>query len=533
VTQVCSRPEPHERIEAPSILTLKPAPEQATTPPRFSSGNAEVSLAVAVKISSSFRKHSIRSTGHTTELVEDSLPLATNLVNLSDFRRCDLERLLAYLFVRTPYMVSWCRKFKSSHHVALIPNFLYSLADCLLRTQRLNEMVGVLRMDLSYEATKKANALAKQLFLGICEAFLYSNQTVIQLTGDHFADEDRWIARRLSWIEESLLIRVPEPRNLGEMSEVMLLDSTPIVGHQESDCVAVQGGITLRSDCSSIESRCSIDETLPLPKPLFHLARGIGRGSSAASKYYQMLCEDRMGKLQPNVVVSLADGCGGVLAMLLHLYPLAHGVFNTLMNEEVLGIAEPSMYVHSALIGCGLVSRLLNLPRSKTGLTDITKAATQEKVVSICHSVIENSEVLVTMDAESSHGVNWTSLLVSTLTIVEKIPFQRKTAIIKLIIPAEELVLAMEFVIVELASLGNKHKWAKPITSHSRNNEIFLIASNWLQLNLNLPESVKYACYLASSIANIGEFIRVGLRLKSVALCLNIARRNLKELNSP
>jgi len=130
---VCSRPVPHDRIEAPSILALKPPPEQAITPPRFSSENAEVSLAVAVKISSSIRKHSIRSIGDTTELVEDSLPLATNLINLIDFQRCDLERLVAYLFVRTPYMVSWCRRFRTSRHVAL-SNILYPLADCLLRT---------------------------------------------------------------------------------------------------------------------------------------------------------------------------------------------------------------------------------------------------------------------------------------------------------------------------------------------------------------------------------------------------------------
>jgi len=139
--QICSRPVPNERIEAPAILTSKPVPGQEITPPRFTSGNAEVTLAVAVKISTSFRKHSIRSTGDTTELVEDNLPLATNLINLSDFRRCDLERLAAYLFVRTPYMITWCRKFKDSSHVTLLPSFLYPLADCLLRTQTFNEMV--------------------------------------------------------------------------------------------------------------------------------------------------------------------------------------------------------------------------------------------------------------------------------------------------------------------------------------------------------------------------------------------------------
>jgi len=36
------------------------------------------------------------------------------------------------------------------------------------------------------------------------------------------------------------------------------------------------------------------------------------------------------------------------------------------MDEEVLGLSEPSMDVPSALIGCGLTGRILDLPRSVT-----------------------------------------------------------------------------------------------------------------------------------------------------------------------
>jgi len=199
------------------------------------------------------------------------------------------------------------------------------------------------------------------------------------------------------------------------------------------------------------------------------------------------------------------------------------------MEERVLGISEPSMYVPSALIGCGQSSRLLSLPRSNTGTTDITKKATQEKVVTICNKVSDRSEDLVTMDAESSLETNWTTLLVSTLTIIGRLLFLKKTAIIKLIIPPEELGLAREFILTEMIPLECSHRWAKPVTLHARNNEIFLILSNGHQLQLNSPEQVQYTCRLAS-IANVGEFIRIGMRLKSIAQCLNISRQNLKEL---
>ena len=103
---------------------------------------------------------------------------------------------------------------------------------------------------------------------------------------------------------------ISRSNDFGEMSEVILLDSTPIVRHQKDVCVTMRGRLTFRPDCASIESRCSVDEALPLPKPLFHLARGLGRGSSAASKYYEIFCEEPLSKIYPNLIVSLTDGCG-------------------------------------------------------------------------------------------------------------------------------------------------------------------------------------------------------------------------------
>lgn len=107
------------------------------------------------------------------------------------------------------------------------------------------------------------------------------------------------------------------------MAEVLLLDSTQIVTHPLVECANARGGIARRADCISIEARCSVDSPLHLPKPLFHIARGMGRGSSAASKYFQILCEGPLTLVNPQTVICLADGCGGVLAMLMHLFPQA------------------------------------------------------------------------------------------------------------------------------------------------------------------------------------------------------------------
>lgn len=79
--------------------------------------------------------------------------------------------------------------------------------------------------------------------------------------------------------------------------------------------------------------------------------------------------------------------------------------------------------------------------------------------------------------------------------------------------------VARELVILELASIGYLHRRMKPITSNGRNNEVFLVASNSLQLIPNSPENAKFVCYAASSMPNVGEFIRIGMRLKSEARC--------------
>ena len=160
-----------------------------------------------------------------------------------------------------------------------------------------------------------------------------------------------------------------------------------------------------------------------------------------------------------------------------------------------------------------------------------TKAITQEKVVSIAEKALDKTEMLMTTDAESSKRTSWMNLFTSTLNIYKKLPSSRKTAIIKLIIPDSETGVARELVVLEFATLASTHRWMKPVTSNARNNEIFLVVSDWLGLVHNSLDSARLSCLSASSILNMGEFIRIGLRLKSVAKCLNISRQNLKELS--
>jgi len=175
---------------------------------------------------------------------------------------------------------------------------------------------------------------------------------------------------------------------------------------------------------------------VPIEWPLYHLARGLGKGSSAASKYCNINASSYFPKVDPSVVVSLADGCAGTLALLMHVFLNSMGIYNSLLDDLVHSVAEPCEYKPSGLVGCNLSQRIPNLRRMVTGSSDITQPVTQTKIVNLVKDLGEVKEILLTMDTESRETQDWELLLSSTVSIIKR--FRLPTvSIIKLILPEE------------------------------------------------------------------------------------------------
>jgi len=216
----------------------------------------------------------------------------------------------------------------------------------------------------------------------------------------------------------------------------------------------------------------------------------LGKGSSAASKYCNILASPSFPTIDPTVVVALADGCAGTLAVLIHVFPNAKGVYNSLLDDLILSVAEPCEYKPSGLVGCNLSEGIPNLRRMVTGSSDITQAATQAKIVNLVRDLGEVKEVLLTMDAESRDTQDWELLLSSTVSITEMLILQT-VAIIKLILPENLISEAGEVAITRVLKSTNWYV-TKPVTSWCCNKEIFVVFSARDGPILSGTQNIKY-----------------------------------------
>lgn len=111
-------------------------------------------------------------------------------------------------------------------------------------------------------------------------------------------------------------------------------------------------------------------------KYIHHVFRTVGKISSSASKFLYCLSLMGLTEIDENsLIITLAEGSGGILHSLLHIYPKAQALFNTLQNDKVeikqnfLNIMPPT------IVGdpCNLENRIKFLEKLCLGETDITK----------------------------------------------------------------------------------------------------------------------------------------------------------------
>ena len=490
-------------------------------------------VSVANLVTGSIRNVELSVVGDPTHMLEEETIGPVTTINMSDFRRTDFRYLPTCIVVRSHYMLYWAQQYEMIQS-PVVPQYLLAVADCILRSGRLEEAATTWGFIVSYDSSLRASSLARQLFLAFvlhCKSRPDSAALAVRY---HYEEETTFYDQRVKCFEETFGVEIPRDSLicLGPKGDAHLIEQSPVQQYSVNPCLAGRGGLPRDPCLVSPEDRnpdILIGE--PIPFPLYHLTRGMGRGSSAASKYAMIINSQLFTRSNFSLVVSLADGCGGVLSLLLHTFPTSVGLYNSLLDKEVDLLQEPGVYVPSALVGCGLEKRIIGLRRSVLESTNILQTKTQKKIVSLSRECSRADSVLLTMDAETTDNQNWISLLGATLTILVGIKVTKKVAIIKLIIPQEAGSDIDSSVESLLSPLGLIHYWSKPVSSNHLNNEIFLIVSNCLEMERGTSmERAKTLCTMFSSCSQVQQLIDLGMKLKDAIPCLDISHQNLVEL---
>jgi len=493
-------------------------------------------VAVASLVTGSIRNVEMSAVGDPTHMLEEETIGPVTTINMSDFRRTDFRYLPACIIVRSHYMLYWAQQYEKMVQSPVVPQYLLAMADCILRSGRLEEAATTWGFTVSYDSSLRASSLARQLFLAFVLHCKSKSELAAQAIRYHYEEEKAFYSQRVMSFSNTFGIVVAEDSLvcLGPKEEAYLTEQSPIQHFSVHPCSAGRGGLPRDPCLVSPEDRnpeILIGE--PIPFPLYHMTRGMGRGSSAASKYAMIINSHLFPRENFDLVVSLADGCGGVLSLLLHTFPNSVGIYNSLLDKEVDLLQEPGVYIPSALVGSGLESRIIGLRRSVLGSSNILHTKTQKKIVLLSRECQNATSILLTMDAESTEHQNWISLLGSTLTILMGIKIPKKVAIIKLIIP-QPIDPNMDSSVEDLLGpLGLINYWSKPVSSNHLNNEIFMVVSNNRDMSRGASlERAKTLCSMFSSCSQMQQLIDLGMKLKDAIPCLNTSNQNLVELTA-
>lgn len=220
-------------------------------------------------------------------------------------------------------------------------------------------------------------------------------------------------------------------------------------------------------------------------KWVHHCTRQVGRISTSASKIHQVMSYYPEILPQEGLIITLAEGSGGILHYFSHLFTTSHLIYNTLQSdivenkENVLNISPP------ALVGdqCSPTDRLLYLEETCLGETDITNKAFIEKFTTIIRS--ENHAILIlNMDAELKTDLTNTDKLDIYLPLVRTYLTPASLIINKMFIKSHDELTHIRY---RCKSLGYLCDFHKPSASHPHNDEVYVVC--FLDLQNNYIES--------------------------------------------
>lgn len=205
-----------------------------------------------------------------------------------------------------------------------------------------------------------------------------------------------------------------------------------------------------------------------------HLTRQVGKISTAPSKIIDVLqLYDWISYTEEGLIVTLAEGSGGILNLLMHLYPKGKSVYNTLqtdtveVKENILNILPPS------IIGdkCDLEERLIGVNETCLGETDITQLSFCNKLIRLLDEC--GVPVLIwTMDAEFKTNHDHFDTLKLYLPVFARFINMNSLFIHRMFIdcPSQLDVIIREFRLSDLDC-----DIVKPTASHPHKGEVYVV----------------------------------------------------------
>lgn len=441
--------------------------------------------------------------GHTS--FSSTVVVKKGKVSVNDFKRCDLKPILLSMV----YYSTHCHRIlfgknellqRSSNDLS----FAY-VADLILESDRREALFELLGREVSeHTMVTKAERLSAYIARRILPFFEENISDVIKLVLPVLFKEDirswrvqhamlaligfcmhRRIPRisletrknALMWnfhhVKKSFgvphtLIRLPREAILTEWRAAPVVTySAPKVARRE---VFLPDASYPYAEADAYHRLRFINTEGPLKYPfLSFLSRSVVFVSSAASKYIECLTAVKFlesHKYDHGVVLSLAEGSGGVQNTLLTLLPNSKGIYNTWMSPRIDNRDCATDHKAPACVISGL-SLESKTSRLATGETNILTEGFVKKMRSVCTG--ENI-LVVTMDAESmSHSTN----------------MEFVNHLFPHILPLKPLI-----VIFKMFNYGNIHTqfcqtkeeykyyefvFMKPISSNPIGKEIFLI----------------------------------------------------------
>lgn len=212
---------------------------------------------------------------------------------------------------------------------------------------------------------------------------------------------------------------------------------------------------------------------------LCYVARPLGFISTAGNKFIEAILAidvlnpllelslSMVGNASPFHIVSVAEGSGGTLSLLMKLFPGTKGMYNTLMKPSISCREVVNDNLPPAMYDAGIhPDDFRELQLLATGETDITTPLFFDKL----KKALDNKNVLIfTMDAESpNHGNNLEFLPILNAAMEGK----PKLLLIKLF-----YLYDFKMMLSDLMAQYREYDWLlfKPVSSNPTGPEVYLV----------------------------------------------------------